>query len=263
MAGKPATSCHLCYGPLDGDSVSRDWTLSCTVKVEHSSDCTYFCVVGWGPGGYSGIQQIDEDRRVAIFSMWNHGKDSVEELDHGEGVEVSEFGGEGTGLKSMKDFAWKEGEEVTFVIEGKLTGVVPKQTCPWPRPEKTTWAVSCWFEAAGERVFMASFTRTSAQKPLSPGGFYSFVEDWHRGSEECQGHTNKRCAQFSRPMIGETLLSRAKFTKVEDGEDKYACEKATGGTNCAAKSFFLSTGGEEQHNSHQVCLKHNTELEID
>ena len=39
--------------------------------MKESRDCTYFCVVGWGPGGYSGIQQINSERRVAIFSMWN------------------------------------------------------------------------------------------------------------------------------------------------------------------------------------------------
>ena len=265
MPSKPATSCHLRYGPIDQDSVTRDWTLSCTVTVKESTDCTYFCVVGWSPGGYSGIQQIDQDRRVAIFSMWNEGKNSVEEVDHGDGVVVTEFGGEGTGLKSMKDFQWKEGEEVTFTIEGKLNETFPRQKCPWPKPAQYTWTVSCWFEADSQRYFMASFRRTSPQLPLSPGGFYSFVEDWYRGSEECQGHGTRRSAEFSRPMIGQCLLKRAMFTKVEDGEDRFACEKATGGTSSCERKFFLATGGDEavEEELRNTCVKHNTTLTVE
>ena len=67
----PASSCHLWYYGLRDDDISDTWTLECTVNVKESRDCTYFCVVGWGPGGYSGIQQINSERRVVIFSMWN------------------------------------------------------------------------------------------------------------------------------------------------------------------------------------------------
>ena len=69
---QPATSCHLKY-PLPGHmDTCHDWELRCSVTVLHTCPATYFCVVGWGPGGYSGIQHVDEDRRVAIFSMWNN-----------------------------------------------------------------------------------------------------------------------------------------------------------------------------------------------
>ena len=47
------------------------WTLQCTVNVQDTADATYFCVVGWGPGGYSGLKQIDSNNRLAIFSMWD------------------------------------------------------------------------------------------------------------------------------------------------------------------------------------------------
>ena len=33
-----------------------------------------------------------------------------------------EFGGEGTGIKTMRDFDWKEGDEVTFQVDGQLIG---------------------------------------------------------------------------------------------------------------------------------------------
>ena len=45
-----------------------------------------------------------------------------------------------------------------------------------------TWRCSCWFRlgAKGEKQLMASFERRSRERPLSTGGFYSFVEDWDR-----------------------------------------------------------------------------------
>ena len=41
------------------------------------------------------------------------------EVEHGEGVIVSKFGGEGTGFKSMKDVKWKNDEDVTLIVEGE------------------------------------------------------------------------------------------------------------------------------------------------
>ena len=86
--------------------------------MTRSCSSTYFCVVGWGPAGYSGIQEVGEDRRVAIFSMWNTGcgDHRVELLRAGEGTVVDNFGGEGTGLKTMKDLDWQLGEKTTFVV---------------------------------------------------------------------------------------------------------------------------------------------------
>ena len=42
------------------------------------------------------------------------------EIDHGEGVIVSKFGGEGTGFKSMKDVEWKNNEDVTLIVKGEI-----------------------------------------------------------------------------------------------------------------------------------------------
>ena len=105
---------------MPDEKTQKHWALEATVQVERSVDCTYFCVVGWGPAGYSGIQQKENNERVAIFSMWNEGSHSVELVNVGPGVKVSEFGGEGTGIKTIKDLNWKEGSNVTFNVEGHL-----------------------------------------------------------------------------------------------------------------------------------------------
>ena len=98
----------------------KHWKLECTVKVEKSADCTYFMVTGFGPGGYCGIQQLPNNERKAIFSVWNEGYYSVELIKAGENVEVSKFGGEGTGIKTMKRFHWHEDREITFCVKAHL-----------------------------------------------------------------------------------------------------------------------------------------------
>ena len=49
--------------------------------MEKSVDGTFFMVTGFGPGGYSGIQQLRGGKRVAIFSLWNNETTSVEFVD--------------------------------------------------------------------------------------------------------------------------------------------------------------------------------------
>ena len=112
---KPASSCHLGFQPISSHDISDSWTLENTVCVRKSTDCTYYCTVGWGPGGYSGIQRISSTNRVAIFSMWNDHRNSVREIEHGPGVRVQTFGGEGTGMKSMKQINWTENQKVMYL----------------------------------------------------------------------------------------------------------------------------------------------------
>ena len=101
---------------------SERWTLESTISVKESTDNTFFMVLGYQPGGYSGIQQHPGNKRVAIFSLWCYQeRDCPTEVSNGEGVKVSRFGGEGTGLKAIKyNFPWKENKDVTFIVEGRL-----------------------------------------------------------------------------------------------------------------------------------------------
>ena len=120
--------------PADTLDTCQDWELRCSVKVNSSCPATYFCVVGWGPAGYSGIQEVEEDRKVAIFSMWNSdsGEHRVELLRAGEGTVVDNFGGEGTGLKTMKDLDWQLGEKITFVVRISVSDKSRRKACHCP-----------------------------------------------------------------------------------------------------------------------------------
>jgi len=221
----PATSIHVNWNlPRGSLSYANEWELGVNVKVLNSADNTYFCTVGFGPGGYSGIQQTPDrskarSGKLAIFSLWNYGSDGVntEFVNQRDGVVESAFGGEGTGRKSWVNYPWQVGVKTGLKIKGKL---VDRST--------SLWQVDGYvkrLDNPNEWIHMASFTRASHQDILSPWGFYSFVEDWDRFG--CaQGFRYKREAEFTEPYAivdgKEVTLSRPSFRSVGDGIDRFA-----------------------------------------
>ena len=116
----PASS-GLAWGKEERGSATS-WELRMDITVTHSTNATYFKTVGWGPGGYSGIQQTPSTHYVPsgknfIFSMWDTNTDNWGNADPGTtpvfsyldelneeadvggqiGVINKKFGGEGTG----------------------------------------------------------------------------------------------------------------------------------------------------------------------
>ena len=80
------------------------------------------------------------------------------------------------------------------------------------------------------------------------------MEDWNRCTG-AEGHLQRRRAVFSSPALKwgsvdngveerRVDFEHAMFTKVEDGSDEYAKERALGGVDKGGKGFFLSTGGK-------------------
>ena len=50
--------------------------------------------------------------------MWNECEHRVELVASGDAAEVDNFGGEGTGLKTMLEVDWRLGETLTLVVTG-------------------------------------------------------------------------------------------------------------------------------------------------
>jgi hypothetical protein len=97
--------------------------------VEQSTPGTYVSAIGWS-GGYFGVQELRDGKKVAIFSVWDPTKgddpkavkpeERVELLHEGEGVRIKRFGGEGTGGQCMVDFPWVVGETVRFLVRAEV-----------------------------------------------------------------------------------------------------------------------------------------------
>merc|ERR1711970_149759 len=244
----PATSIHvrwsLPYGSLRN---ANEWELGVSVKVLQSHDSTYFCTVGWGPGGYSGIQQTPDryqarSGKLAIFSFWNYGRDGVNTVfvNKGEGVVETHFGGEGTGRKSWVNYPWSIGVKTAMKIKGKL---IQRSTNLW---QLDGYVRS--LDNPKEWIHMATFTRASSQNPLNEYQFYSFIEDWKRWGG-AQGYRYKRAAEFTDPYAivdGQYVtLSRPYFTKTETGIDSFAKDLVVQKElpNRSTGSVYMSTGG--------------------
>jgi len=145
-----------------------------------SSDVTYFAGVG-NAFGYGGIQQASSapfSGRV-LFSIWDQGCDRditpacdpsalAQTLACGAGVTCTDFGGEGTGCKSIFTT-----EEAPLIGREYFMAVQAAQGANG-RAEYTGYFHS---EAAGWRL-LSRIAVNAGSKPWHLTGLYSFVEQW-------------------------------------------------------------------------------------
>ena len=205
--------------------------------VRKSTHGSYFSVCGWDTG-YFGIQELGNGRKIAIFSVWDPAKGDnpgavpleqrVEVLHKGEGVEVTRFGGEGTGGKSMTPFAWKIGETVRCLVQATIEG------------GKTAYAGWLWMPASKKWKHLVTFRVTTGGKPMS--GLYSFVEDFRRDTKSVK--EERRCEFLNgwvKPVDGSAQpLARATFTASKaqtEAQDLIDAGQIKGG-------LFLANGGK-------------------
>ncbi len=225
---RAARSVHLGYPAPDALVFYNE------VTVEESVPGSYFMVCGWN-GGYFGIQQLGNNDKVAIFSIWDSDENNpsatpqdkrVEVLYKADDVKVSRFGGEGSGAKSMTRHDWKIGEPQRFLLQAQIEG------------EKTTMTAFIFTNDKKEWKKLATFRAHSRGSPLR--GLYSFVEDFRRDGKSA---IERRCARFGNGWVkttkGEwTALTRAKFTA--SGATWEAKETIDAGV--INSDFYLATG---------------------
>ena len=226
---RAARSVHLAYKGDAGIAFYNELT------VEESVNGSYFMACGFNRG-YFGIQQLrDENTKVVIFSIWDPtkgddpkavGKDQqVEVLGSGEDVNVSRFGGEGTGAKSMWTYRWKIGVTYRFAVRASIL------------ENRTTYSAYFYHPEAAEWKHMATFRTQTEGKLL--GGYYSFVEDFRRDGKS---PNERRRARFGNgwmrlPDGKWTELTRATFTA-----DATKLDNIDAGV--VGKEFHLATGGD-------------------
>ena len=224
-----ARSVHLSYPAPPGTIFYNELT------VQESQRGSYFMACGFSQG-YFGIQQIGaETNKVVIFSVWDPGDQNdpksvaaeqrVEVLHEDLGVNVSRFGGEGTGGKSMFPYAWKPGETCRFAVHAVTD------------EHKTAYAAYFFLNDTQQWKHLATFRTRSNGKPLS--GYYSFIEDFRRDG---QSPHERRRAQFGNGWIktvnGDWLeLTKATFTA--DGTPLDNIDAVV-----REKRFQLATGGD-------------------
>ncbi len=189
-AQRQARSVHLHWGGLPGDLTEVVGSVTVTQEQTNS----YFMVIGFD-GGYMGLQNL-RGSHVGIFSVWDPDADSsdfsAKESDVAEErrakvvyadkmVNVSRFGGEGTGAKTMFGCNWEVGKKVTFRVTAEAEGA------------GRTLVTGYVANESGE-VKIAAISIPSHNKPHTIREVHSFVED------------------FWRNGVSKTLVRRAEFT---------------------------------------------------
>ena len=172
-----------CYFYRRGASVHYMYTLPDTdikyfyneimVPEESAVNSTYFMMNGFAQG-YMGIQQINDNDRRVLFSVWSpYTTDNPEEIPEdmqikllrkGKDVTVGEFGNEGSGGQSWLHYFWEPG--VTYKA---LVGVEPDG--------KGNTIYTAYFHADNKWKLIASFLRPQTDTYYK--GAYSFLENFH------------------------------------------------------------------------------------
>jgi hypothetical protein len=231
LAGIACRSVHLGYQAPAGTAFYDE------VIVDQSAPGTYFCVCGFNHG-YFGIQQLDEKRKVVIFSVWDPGKQddpkSVEEeqrvklLYNDEKVRVKRFGGEGTGGQSFYDLDWKDGETYRLLV-----------TCE--RLENRT-AYTGWLYLNEKNEWLKLVTFSTLTKDDKLAGYYSFIEDFRRNRVSA---TQARTARFGNTWILGSDGNWVAVTKARFTADSNPATNINAGVK--EQLYFLATGGETKN----------------
>ena len=209
--------------------------------VEESTRGSYFMACGFRKG-YFGIQELGNGKKVALFSVWEPGKQNnpnatpeerrVKAIAAGEGVRVKRFGGEGTGGQSFYDYDWKIGESVRFVVFAKPGS-----------PGRTQYAAYIYLTDESRWQHMATFSTLTNGQLLR--GLYSFVEDFLRNGQSARivhraNFGNVWIQIKTKSGVKWLPLTRARFTA--DNTPTMNIDSGVDGDR-----VFLQTGGDTEN----------------
>jgi hypothetical protein len=227
LFGIACRSVHLGYPAPRGTAFYNE------VRVEQSAPGTYFMVCGWR-GGYFGMQELYNGKKVVLFSVWDSYKGNdpksvpeehrVRMLYKDEKVRTNRFGGEGTGGQSFFDYDWRTNETYRFFVTARTNAQRTEYSGYFFVPEDKAWK------------HLVTFSTITGGRLLTDG--YSFIEDFKRDKVST---TRPRRAVFGNGWVqstkGEWLpLNRATFTA-----DTNPATNIDAGQE--GPSFFLITGG--------------------
>lgn len=238
--------------PRAARSVHVQWSTTETaafyleMTVERSAPGSYFMSCGWS-GGYFGVQELRDGKKVAIFSVWDPTKgddpkavrpeDRVELLHEGAGVRINRFGGEGTGGQCMLDFPWVIGEPVRFLVRAELHA--GNDGAPGG---KTAYAGWIFNPRENSWRHLVTFRTRNAGKLLR--GLYSFVEDFRRdGKSVGEARRAVFAGAWVRSAVGGWMaVAGGRFTASRAAWE--ARDNIDAGP--AGAGYFLATGGDAQ-----------------
>ncbi len=178
-----ASSLHLSF--RDGSDKGSE-LLMVDIEVDSSSPYTYYAPINF-TGGYAGIQDHGENRTLH-FSLWDYVDGDVQAVPDGAEARIlwrgyrvngSGFGGEGTGIKTWKNYQWKTNQPYRLLV--KMRSVTIDS---FPGATRDYWVFD--FET-NEWMHIATLWRADNPETGQPekdlGEVHVFVEDWAATAE--------------------------------------------------------------------------------
>jgi hypothetical protein len=231
---KACRSVHLRYPAPEGTIFYNE------MAVDESHTGSYFMACGFSHG-YFGIQEIrDKSDKVVIFSVWDPGNQNdpsivpadrqVQVLHEGEGVNVSRFGNEGTGGKSMFPYQWNVGETYKFMVNAQ------------PNGKRTTYSGYFYVNEEQRWKHLVSFSTLANGDLLK--NYYSFVEDfWRNGVSATQIHK----ARFGNGWVFTKDKNWVSLTKTVFTADHTTLTNNINTELVDNTWFVLQTGGDTKN----------------
>lgn len=204
--GRRGPSVHMKY-TLPKDDVEYFYN---EVMVPEGEDVvgSYYMANGFGEG-YFGMQVNSEQERRILFSVWSPyttddpsaipTEDRIVKLRQGEGVQIGEFGNEGSGGQSFLRYQWKAGVTYKFLQQVHPDG-----------EGNTVYTAYFYATDEGQWRLIASFKRPKTDTWYK--GAHSFLENFIPN----QGYLTRKVLfgnQWAVSKTGKwTALTEAVFT---------------------------------------------------
>lgn len=233
--GLRGPSVHMNYALPENDPAEYFYN-EITVPISEDKIGSYFMTNGFAEG-YCGIQVNSESERRVLFSVWSPfttdnpediPKDQrIKTLARGEGVQIGEFGNEGSGGQSYLIYPWKAGETYKIITRVRPDG-------------KGNTEYYAWFYAAEEEQWrlIAGFLRPQTDTWYKKA--HSFLENFIPS----QGYLSRKVYfgnQWIRTSKGDWIeLIEGVFTHDATARAGVRMDYKGGVENDA---FFLQNGG--------------------
>lgn len=233
--GRRGPSVHLRYETPKDHQI---WHAYSEIRVPEGADPigSYYMANGFAEG-YFGIQVNSQTERRVLFSIWSPFKtdnpkdipkdQQIIALASGPGVNVGEFGNEGSGGQSYFVYPWRAGTTYRFLTQVKPDG-------------KGNTVYTSWFgdKSANTWHLIASFRRPKTDTHLK--GFHSFLESF----SPSYGHIGRR-AFYQNVWVHDTdgqwhECTRARFSVDATGRGRHRLD-FTGGAD--GNHFYLRNCG--------------------
>jgi len=219
------------------------------ITPEKSSPGTYFCALAFDLG-YVGLQDLGNNKRMAVFSVWQPGEPSVLQgtpepipedkrvtlVEKSENVDDGHFGPDGSGGQARLIIPWEPGKPVRFFVQAKVDG------------QQTEFTARIFEPGLGKWELLATFRSHSNGIPLQ--GLYSFIEDFRRNFESAKVIHR---ATYDNGWLLDTdgnwqPILTARFTA-----DKTPSNNIDAGL--VPTGFFLQTGGATENKGVKLWQK--------